>query len=208
MESTLHPSSLALCQQAMGALRQEQTLNEISPTAKSKVERVCYRFYETSRMEVLTSYGWSFVREECRAGTCMPCEDGRLRCHMPADAIRILACYGQSGHKIEYTTRSNGFIYTRIPVARIVYEVDEKDVDLWPVKVRKVFALCLAKNVAIEITGRTQDLQIVTRQYLDAMQEARTEDARQSQTGASVYGRNYLYDCMTGKVNPFRKIGL
>lgn len=204
----LHESCLALCQEAMGALRQEQTLKEITPTAPSKVERVCYRFYETSRHEVLTSYGWSFVREEkTRCSQCGESQE-RLKYAIPGDSIRILACYGESGHKVEFTTRSDGYIYSAEPVRRIVYIVDEEDVDKWPVKVRKTFALCLAKNVAMEITGRLQDLQFVTQQYNAAMQEARTEDARQNGTGCSVYGRNHLHDCMLGRKDPFRRVGL
>lgn len=208
MDKTLHPSSLALCQQAMGALRQEQTLTQITPSAPSKVERVCYRFYETSRMEVLTSYGWAFVREERRGPSSSGESQGRMKYRVPPDSVRILGCYGESGHKVEFTTRSDGYIYAADPVERIVYIVDEENVDLWPVKVRKTFALCLAKNVAMEITGRLQDLQFVTQQYNAAMQEARTEDARQNGTGCSVYGRNHLFDCMTGRKDPFRRTGV
>lgn len=207
-QKVLHETALALCQEAMGILRQEQTLHEITPTAPSKVERVCYRFYETSRKEVLTAYGWSFVRREDRVMVPARVVQGRLLYNIPPSSIRILACYGPSGHKVEYTTRSDGFIYSAKPLSRIVYIEDEEDLNFWPTSARKAFAYCLAKNVCMEITGRLQDLQFVTQQFNDAEQRARTEDARQSGTGTSVWGRNYMYDCMTGRANPFRKVGV
>lgn len=204
----LHPTSKALCQEAMGILRQEQTLHEITPTAPSKVERVCYRFYETSRKEVLSTYGWSFVREEVKVSAPSGEDAGRFVYPIPGDAMTILACYGESGHKVEYTTRSNGRIYSAEPLSRIVYIVDEEDLGFWPSNARKAFAYCLAKNVCMEITGRLQDLQFVTKQFEEIEQKARTEDARQSGTGCSVYGRNWLYDCMLGRRNPFRRTGV
>ena len=208
MPKMLHETALALCQEAMGILRQEQTLDEITPTAPSKVERVCYRFYETSRKEVLSTYGWSFVREEIKTPASIGEDAGRYVYAIPADAMTILACYGESGHKVEYTTRSNGRIYSADPLSRIVYIVDEENLDFWPSNARKAFAYCLAKNVCMEITGRLQDLQFVTQQFRDAEQRARTEDARQSGTGTSAYGRNHLFDCMTGRKNPFRRTGV
>lgn len=207
-QKVLHSTALALCQEAMGILRQEQTLTAITPTAPSKVERVCYRFYETSRKEVLTAYGWSFVRRECKVFAPARVDQGRFLYGIPDGSIRVLACYGTSGHKVEYTTRSDGFVYSAAPLSRIVYIEDEEDLDFWPTSARKAFAYCLAKNVCMEITGRTADLQFVTQQFHDAEQKARTEDARQSGTGTSVYGRNYMFDCMTGRANPFRRTGV
>lgn len=62
----LHSSALGICQRAMAILRQENRLTVISPDAPTKIERSCYDAYEPSRLEVLSSYGWSFIKADKR----------------------------------------------------------------------------------------------------------------------------------------------
>ena len=64
MGKVLHESALDVCQRAMAILRQENRLTSIAPDAPTKVERACYDAYEASRLEVLSSYGWSFVKAD------------------------------------------------------------------------------------------------------------------------------------------------
>lgn len=208
-DKVLHESALAVCQEAMAILRQEQRLVSITPDAGSKVERACYAAYERSRLEVLASFGWSFNKEDIRVrngGREM--EDGRYRIAYPATALKVLGCYDADGHKIPFTVRQNKYIYSLEQIHRITYIFDEEDMTLLPALVRKAVVYTLAKNLAMEITGRANDAQLVELQCKAAVQEARTDDARLGSTGSSVYGKNHIYECMCGRRNPFKKRGL
>lgn len=206
----LHSSALAVCQEAMSVLRQEQRLVSISPDAQTKVERACYYAYEQSRLEVLASFGWSFIKEDIRIknGNRTIDDGGRYRIPYPSQALKVLRCYDDDGHKIPFTVRQNKYIYSLDPVSRITYIFDEEDMTIIPPLVRKAIVYTLAKNLAIEITGRPADLQLVDAQCKGAVQAARTDDARHGSTGSSVYGKNYLYEVMCGRRNPFRRRGL
>lgn len=209
MSKVLHDSALGVCQRAMAILRQENRLTTISPDAPTKVERCCYDAYETARMEVLSSYGWSFVKaDKLVRGIAFQEEDGRYSIAYPGDALKILQCYDEDGHKIPYTIRGNEKIYSLQPIYRITYIFDEEDVNLWPPLVQEALVKTLAKNMCIEVTGRANDLQMLEVQCRAAVQNARTDDARRSSTGNEVYGKNHLYECMCGRRNPFKRRGL
>lgn len=205
---TLHDSALAVCQEAMSVLRQEQRLVSIAPDAASKVERACYNAYERSRLEVLASFGWSFNKEDIRVRGNRIMEDGRYRIAYPSTALKVLGCFDEDGHKVNFTVRQNKYIYSLDPIHRITYIFDEEDMTLLPALVRKAVVYTLAKNLAMEITGRANDAQLMEVQCRAAVQEARTDDARLGSTGSSVYGKNHIYECMCGRRNPFRKRGL
>lgn len=209
-DKVLHESALAICQEAMAVLRQEQKLTAITPDASSKVERACYFAYERSRLEVLSSFGWSFIKEDIKVRnggrTCD--EQGRYRIAYPSVALKVLQCYDEDGHKVDFTVRQNKFIYSLEPISRITYIFDEEDMTLLPMLVREALILTLAKNLCMEITGRAQDCQLIEARAKTAIQMARTDDARHGSTGSSVYGKNYLYECMCGHKNPFRRKGL
>lgn len=209
MSKVLHDSALGVCQRAMAILRQENRLTSIAPDAPTKVERACYDAYEASRLEVLSSYGWSFVKaDKLVSGIAFQEEDGRFSIAYPGDALKILQCYDEDGHKIPYTLRGNEKIYSLQPIYRITYIFDEEDVDLWPPLVQDALVKTLAKNLCIEVTGRANDLQMLEVQCRAAVQNARTDDARRSSTGNEVYGKNHLYECMCGRRNPFKRRGL
>lgn len=208
-DKVLHSSALRLCQEAMGLLRQEARLTKIAPDAPSKVERVCYDAYERSRLEVLSSFGWSFIKEDIRVGGGgRDDRTGRYRVPYPSHALKVLGCFDDDGHKVPFTVRQNKYIYSLEPISRITCITDEEDMDAIPALVRRAIAYTIARNVAMEVTGRANDAQMLDAQCRVAVQEARTDDARIGSTGASVYGKNYIYECMCGRRNPFDRRGL
>ena len=205
----LHESALDICQRAMAMLRQENRLTSIAPDAPTKIERCCYDAYDPSRLEVLSSYGWSFVKaDKLVRGACVQGEDGRYSMAYPSDALKILNCYDDDGHRIPYTLRGNQKIYSLQPIYRITYIYDEEDVSTWPSLVQDALVKTLAKNLCIEVTGRVNDLQMLELQCRQAVQTARTDDARRSSVGSEVYGKNHIYECMCGRRDPFKRKGL
>lgn len=206
----LHGSAKSVCQEAMALLRQEMTLTDavLTGVRANKVERACHRQYENCRMEVLCEFGWSFVRRTRGVASSACNEHGVFSFAYPSEALKILACYDQYGHKIEYSVKARERVETLEPAAKFAYIEDEKDVSLWPVEVRKALVSCIAAALAIEITGRIEDAQFAKVRYNEDLQAARTNDARQSGTGQSAYGGNYIYECMTGRRNAFARRGL
>lgn len=207
---TLHSSALEICQRAMAILRQENRLTTIAPDAPTKVERACYDAYEATRLELLSSYGWSFIKADMRVnnGASHYDADGRYRIAYPAVAMKVLKCYDEDGHKVPFTVRGRQYIYSLRPIHRITYIYDEEDATLYPPLVRDAFVKLLAKNLCVEVTGRNADLQMIASLSQQAIQAARTDDARISCTGSETYGRNYLYEVMCGRRNPFVRKGL
>lgn len=209
MGTVLHSSALGICQRAMAILRQENRLTTITASAPTKVERSCYDAYEPSRLEVVSSYGWSFLKvDKYIHGTHAVEEDGRYSIAVPADALKILACYDIDDHKLPYTVRGNAKIYSRREIYRITYLVDDDDVSAYPALVQDAIVKTLAKNLCMEITGRPADLQLITAMAQTAVQVARTDDARTCSTGSDVYGKNHLYETMCGRRNVFARRGL
>lgn len=206
----LHESALNICQKAMAILRQENRLSEITPTAPTKIERACYDAYESSRLELLSSFGWSFIKADkrVRGGGYRIDEGGRYEIPYPTEALKILACYDEDGHKVPFTIRGNQKIYSLQQIHRITYIFDEEDTTLYPPLVQDALVKTLAKNLCMEVTGRPADLQLIDAQCKVAVQAARTDDARHGATGSDVYGKNHLYEVMCGRKNPFKQRGL
>lgn len=208
----LHDSAYKVCQEAMALLRQEQTLDETSVltglkangTKADKAERACNRAYEVARHEVLDSYGWSFCREEKRISAfTIDEETGRFRTNVPANAMKVLDCYDESGVKVSTSIYQNRYIYSYERIARVAYLYDEPNVDYWSMLARRALMLALAKNLALEITGRAEDAKLTTQLYATAIEQAKTEDASHNKPKKASRGRNHIYECMTGRANPF-----
>ena len=206
----LHSSALGICQRAMAILRQENRLTVISPDAPTKIERSCYDAYEPSRLEVLSSYGWSFIKADKRInnGARTVDDGGRYRIAYPAEALKVLQCYDEDGHKIQFTVRGKKHIFSLQPIHRITYIFDEEDTTLYPSLVQDAIVKTLAKNLCMEVTGRPADLQLLDAQCKAAVQVARTDDARHGNTGSEGYGKNHLYEVMCGRRNHFSRRGL
>lgn len=208
MSKPVHSSALALCQKAMAILRQENRLTVISPDAPTKVERACYDAYESSRLEVVSSFGWSFLKADKRVYSATTDEEGRYCIPYPQECLKVLNCYDEDGHKIPFTVRGNDKIYSLVEIRRITYIFDEENVDTYPPLVYDAIVKTLAKNLTIEVTGRPADYQLNDALAKAAVQTARTDDARHGSTGSEVYGKNHIYECMCGRRNPFKRRGL
>ena len=55
-----------------------------------------------------------------------------------------------------------------------------------------------------EMSGNQAKIQLIESVVNNSVNEARETDTRQSAVGTSAYGRNYLLDVATGRVNPKR----
>lgn len=163
-------------------------------------------FKEPSRKEVLSSYGWSFMRKEKRNPPCSSLPDGRFMSTIPGDAMKILGCFDCTGEKIEYTINGNRIIADR-PPCRILYTTDPgEDMEEYPPLVRDAILLKIAESVATGLLAGATATPInaskargLKNDYLQAVQTARTNDVKQINVGESAWGRNYLVDIMIGK---------
>lgn len=197
----LHQSALKVCNEALSTLRQDRELTyaQLEGTEESAAGRKCRALYESSRLEVLQGHDWNFVRRRvplaCRF-------DHRMGLHvagLPGDVMRVVAVFGPDGRKLEgWETGPDGEVYSREPIASVVYVDDAKDVDRWPPLVRQALVLCLARNLAIPITGRNNDLSVCDNLYGRALKQAVLSDARENKPGPEVWGRNVYADAIGG----------
>lgn len=163
-------------------------------------------FKEPARKEVLSSYGWNFIRKEKRNPPCSNTIDGRFMTSIPGDAVKILGCYDMDGEKVEYTIHGGKIISYDIPY-RILYTADtDEDISEYPPLVKDAILLKIAENVALGIAASASNGSVLMHKvnslkndYARTVQEARTNDAKQISVGARAWGRNYLVDIMLGK---------
>ena len=59
-------------------------------------------------------------------------------------------------------------------------------VDLWPANVRKVLVYCLARELAVQIAGRTEDMKNLHQLYNRLLFDARLKDLEEDRSGDSV----------------------
>ena len=212
---TLRDSAYDICQAAVAILREEQVLDreavltgvkhvEIDGATverqANKVERACNRAFDRVRHHVIDSFAWSFLKREVNA-LSLGLIDGRYRTEYPGEAeVKILGCFGPDGHRVQWSVYHREYILSDDPIARIVYMDDDPDVENYPSLVRNAIIYSLASAIAIEVTGRAADAQMAEAESRTLIQQARTDDARQSGTGTDAYGRNYLFDVATGRI--------
>ena len=158
------------------------------------------------RKEVLLTHDWSFAKREMKA-TSYNMVDGRYQTMVPPDSVKVVRCFGIRGNKLEAVIREGDKIVTNEQVDRIVYLCDDGGTLYWPPLVVKAYiykcveALCMASP---EMSGNQAKIQLIEAVVNNSVNEARKTDTRQSAVGTSAYGRNYLLDVATGRVNPKR----
>lgn len=159
---------------------------------------------ETVRKEVLMSHDWSFATNEAKS-TSYRMDDGRYRTCFPGDAIKIIKCYSDVCEKAETFAREGDFLYSYAPLERIVYLCDVEDVEEWTLLAKRAFIYKLVQAVSLanpELVSNANRIAQLNATVKEAVEEARTADARQTHAGTGTYGRNYLYDVATGRRPP------
>jgi len=197
----LHKSALSVCQEALSQLRQDKILteDELNGTTEGAAGRKCRYAYEPARQQILLAREWNFCRKRVFVGSGFsPCEDG-FSTVVPDEAMRVVAAFGPMGRKLDgWSVYADKTIRSREKIEEIEYVVDAKNVDRWPVLVRHALVRLLARELAIPITGRNNDLKVADEIYRESLRQAALVDARENEPGEEAWGRNVYADAIRG----------
>lgn len=153
------------------------------------------------RVDVLMTHDWSFATEEQRVHS-RRLDDGRWSTQIPGDALKVIKCYSDRCEKAESFIRNGEDIVTYAPLERIVFLYDDGTTKYWTHTARRAYLYRVVQAVALaspELVSNPARMQEIDRVTNEAVQTARTTDARQTHLGTSAYGRNYLYDVAVGR---------
>lgn len=157
-------SDVQICQEALAVIRQDVALAPDSYTTPStKVEKACKRAYDPSRRAFLALHDWNFARASAAYSTTRPA------------AIRILDVQDADGVAVQWKLNGTA-LAAAATAAKTVYTQDVVDVAGWPPLARSAFVLYLARELAILVTGRTQDLEAANALFSERFNEARVAD--------------------------------
>ena len=169
---------------------------------KTLADRV-ERMKPIAMKEVLSAHPWAFAMEEEQVRSGRIEEEGAgdyvFRADLPADCVKLVGVYGRDGGLLEWeivsdVIRATGAIY-RITYVREVGRLSEFSPDAY-----RLVVLRLAADLSKAMSMRVAKVNLHENIYRDALAEAKTRDARQSNPGpAAVWGGNYYVDRMTGR---------
>ena len=161
------------------------------------------RLLPLAMKEVLSAHPWAFATEEWRTGS------GRVEAEgvgdyseavaVPDDCIRVIGVYGRDGtllnwQRVAGEIRADGRV-CRVTYVRNVGELDEFSPDAY-----RLVVLRLAADMTRAMSLRSSLQNLHENVYRDALAEAKTRDARQSNPGhAVVWGGNHYVDRMAGR---------
>ena len=184
---SFHETAVAACNQALAYLRQDDsiTLAQLnggsSDGVNAAIARKCRYVYDSARLEVLMSYDWNFARREVSVGFAPSGRPREFRFAMPFGAAKLVRVRGE-GREDDLRYRVVGDVVYCEGKPRVVeYQEDVEDLDRWPPLLRRAFVYCLARDLAIPVTGRQSDLKNMDALYQDKLKLAVLADAREEQ---------------------------
>lgn len=211
MNTNLHESAVDVVNEALGILRQDKelTLAGLNGEDRSPLARKCARAWEPARLEVLLARNWNFCR---RTVACPPVFDQNermFRAAVPGGALKVESVYGEGNVPLDgWTVRADGTILSLEPIVCVGVVDASRNVDRWPAFVRRALVHCLARDLAIPVTGRQTDLKICQALYAESLETAALHDARENNSSRDAWGRNAYADAILGRgrhEHPFRR---
>ena len=182
--TTFDAEDLKVCQEALTLLRQDQplTLDELNDAdTANAVARKCRAVYESARLEVLIGHDWNFARREVAVRAAPGGRPGEFRFAMPAGAAKLVRVLGTDGEeRLHWRVAEDSVFADGLPAAAEFTE-DVADAGRWHPLVRRAFVHCLARDLAIPVTGRQSDLKNMDALYQDKLKLAVLADAREEQ---------------------------
>jgi len=174
-------SSVAVVNEALGLLRQDTpvTLEQLQGTNQTVVARKAASAYESSMLEVLMGHEWGFALRETKVKATEGALPGTFRFRKPVGAVKLTRVVAASETEPHWEIKGNDVIVDCDPVA-CEYVESAEDVSTWHPLVRRAFVRCLARDLAIAITGRHADLSNMDSLYRDALKKAVEADARET----------------------------
>jgi len=197
---TTAESALKAVNDALVLLRQDKgvTQSEFDGTEESVLGRKCSSVYESCRMEVLLAKNWNFNRKRIAVESVYKSERDIWKTGLPIGTLKVCSAFRMDGEKAKEWDVVGDEILFREAVFGLEIIEDEQNVGEWPTLVRRAFVYALARDLAIPVTGRRNDLEVMNALYADKLNKAALHDARETQPGEEAWGRNTYADRIKG----------
>ena len=101
-----------------------------------------------------------------------------FRTPVPGRCARVTSCLGPDGREVSWRI-SGREIRSALPVARVSFTYDERDLAKWSPDAYRALVLRLAADLAKPITGRINERQLQEEAYRDQIEAAKASDARE-----------------------------
>lgn len=191
-------SDRAVCRDALAILRQDvfPTLDELND-GEGVLARKCACFYDAAVAEVLAWPGWDFAAETVRVTASKRYDGKGWAAPAPEDAAAVRVVTDAAGRSIPWRIE-DGYVLTDTPPDEVGYVRAERDVARWSPTARKALVYCLARDLAMAVTGRRADLQTASELYERMRRNARLADARDGNPGGGAYGPLKLHELVLG----------
>ena len=164
-------NDIAVAQEALAYLREEVTLTANTPSAPStKTERAVRRMFDTSRRAFLASHDWNFAKARSAYSATKP-----------SAALRVLAVTDADGRAVKWRLVGSSLVSPDTGAAYVEYTQDVADTSTWPPLARSAFALFLARELCMVVTGRQDDLKAVDALMKERVSEARLADLKEGE---------------------------
>ena len=181
---TFAEADLEVCREALTLLRQDQplTLDELNDAdTANAVARKCRAVYVPARLEVLIGHDWNFARREVAVGWAPSGKPREFRFAMPSGAAKLVRVSGEDGEESLHWRVAGESVFADGKPKTVEFTEDVEDLARWHPLVRRAFVYCLARDLAIPVTGRQNDLKSMDALYQDRLKQAVLADAREEQ---------------------------
>ena len=181
---TFEEADLEACREALTLLRQDLplTLDELNDAdTANAVARKCRAVYAAARLEVLIGHDWNFARREVAVGWAPSGRSREFRFAMPNGAAKLVRVSGEDGEESLHWRVVEDSVFADGKPKTVEFTEDVEDLARWHPLVRRAFVYCLARDLAIPVTGRQSDLKNMEALYQDKLKQAVLADAREEQ---------------------------
>ena len=164
----------------------------------SEAARLCNRYYDFTRSNVLERFPWTFAarREQLALLDVTPTPDFKYAYRYPQDALCIQKMFNQ--HFVGYPwqnqykiagDKEGRVIYTNIENAWIEYTANVSDASQFDAQFIEALSWKLAAEIAYALTGNTQLMQMCVQAYNAYFAEAKSKDADEENIHDAVLDR-------------------
>lgn len=153
---------------------------------------------DMARKDVLAAHDWSFAEMDMACdsdATEHPDEVFQYHVTLPKDCLLVSACYGTDGKVGQWKLRGRE-IHARSRIVRVVYVRDTPNYASWHPKAYRAFILRLVADVAKCVAADPKERTLQEQLYRDALEEAKTCDARSANAPDEAWGENDIAETM------------
>jgi hypothetical protein len=199
-----------ICNLALGRIKQKQ-ITTLNPPG-SEIAKICLKYYDDARREVLRSHPWGFAIKRISLASLATDPDFEFekQYKLPNDFIRLVAVYGVDPTEMSFGTtwiREDEFNYSiedgkilcnEASPLKIKYIYDNENVARYDPLFVTALSLLLASKMAYETSGNRGLVSDILAEYDRAMVNAKSVDGQDRPSSVKRKSRWILHRQRTG----------